>query len=273
LSYKKRILLNKDIINTYNNIKRLNLDTICIEGNCPNVGECFSKGKMTFLILGDICTRNCHYCSVKKGKMGRKLDYLEIEQIKEIVGLHNLSHIVITSVTRDDLEDGGSLYYAKLCRELKEFKEDLIIEILTPDFKYNMDAIRNIILSKADILSHNIELSKSVYDKFRPTGDYKSSLDLLKEYVKSGKKTKSAFIIGFGESMDDIKNTIYDIAKIGVNYLSIGQYLAPTNGHLLPKKYYTHKEFKEIEEWTKDNFNFDKLDISFYSRSSYMELS
>lgn len=271
MKYKKKILLNQNIKDTYNSLKKLNLNTICIEGNCPNIGECFSKGKMTFLILGDICTRNCLYCSVDKNQQGRELNYQEIENIKQIIIQNNLKTVVITSVTRDDLDDGGSEYYAFLCRELKQLKNDLIVEILTPDFGYKRRSIDTIINAEADILSHNIELTNSVYQKYRPAGDYNKSLKLLEDYAKSDKKSKSSFILGFGETMKDIQKTIQDVANTGVDYLSVGQYLAPSKTHIKPIKYYTHKEFQEITNWTNKNFNFEKIEISFYSRSSYLD--
>lgn len=271
VAIKKKIILNKQIKDTYENLVNNNINTICIEGNCPNIGECFSKGKVTFLILGNVCTRNCLYCNVNKNKNGVKLDYYEIENIKKVVTLNNLSHIIITSVTRDDLKDGGSLYYNKLCDELKCYNENLIVEILTPDFSYKESSIENILDSKADILSHNIELTESVYKKFRKDGSYNDSLKLLNDYANSNKESKSAFILGFGENKDDIKKTIEDIAYQGVDYLSIGQYLAPSSKHMKPLKYYTHKEFEDLSNWTLKNFEFKKIDISFYSRSSYLD--
>jgi len=268
---KKKIVLNKNLIQTYNKLQNLNLNTICVEGNCPNIGECFSKGKMTFLILGDICTRNCLYCSVKKQKNGKELDFTEIDNIIKIIKSNRLKSIVVTSVTRDDLEDGGSSYYIRLCNDIKNFKNDINIEILTPDFGYKKSSIDKIIASKADILSHNIELSKSIYKRFRPNGDYNKSLEILKNYSQSNKKSKSAFMIGLGENEYEIKQTIEDIAKTGVNYLSIGQYLAPSKNHLNPIKYYSHNEFEVLKKWVIKNFDFKKVDISFYSRSSYMD--
>jgi len=272
LHYKKKIVLNKNIITTYKKLNYLNLNTICVEGNCPNIGECFSKGKMTFLILGDICTRNCLYCSVQKHKSGKELDLMMIDNIIKIIELNNLKNIVVTSVTRDDLDDGGSSYYVKLCDKVKSFKKDIMIEILTPDFGYKNSSIEMIMLSKADILSHNIELAKSIYRKYRSNGNYNRSLDILKTYSKSNKKSKSAFMIGLGESEYDIKQTIEDIANTGVDYLSIGQYLSPSKKHLKPVKYYSHYEFKILKNWVIENFDFKKADISFYSRSSYMDV-
>jgi len=175
-SIKKTIVLNQKIKDTYSSLSKLNLNTICVEGNCPNIGECFSKGKMTFLILGDICTRNCLYCSVDKNKIGRDLNYREIENIKQIIKQNSLETVVVTCPARDDLEDGGSLHYSFLCKELKQFKKDLTVEILIPDFGYKQSSIDTIINSEADILSHNIELTNSVYKKYRPTGDYTKSL-------------------------------------------------------------------------------------------------
>ncbi|MFZ2889364.1 lipoyl synthase [Sulfuricurvum sp.] len=269
--YKKNIIFNQQIKETYTHLKELELNTICVEGNCPNIGECFSKGKMTFLILGDTCTRNCLYCNVNKSKRGKELNFGEIENIKKIISLHRLNSVVITSVTRDDLIDGGSHYYALLCKELKEFNNKVSIEILTPDFGYDEKSINTIITSHADILSHNIELTQSLYKKYRPVGNYTKSLDILKQYAQSGKKSKSAFIIGFGETDDDIKQTIYDIASTNIHYLSIGQYLAPSKNHLKPLKYYSHEYFQTLSEWVKENFNFEKIDVSFYSRSSYLD--
>jgi len=252
-------------------LEKYKLNTICIEGNCPNIGECFSKGKVTFLILGNKCTRNCLYCNVIKNIKGDDLNYDEIENIKAVIQLNNLSHVVITSVTRDDLDDGGSIYYKLLCDELRKFKTDLTIEILTPDFGYQASSIVNILDSKANILSHNIELTQSVYTKFRGDGSYKNSLKLLKDYSSSAKESKSAFILGFGETELDVKKTIEDIALQGVDYLSVGQYLAPSKNHMKPIKYYSHDEFEILSNWTKDNFDFKKIDISFYSRSSYLD--
>lgn len=270
---KKNIQYTPDFLKTYNAIKNLGLNTICIDANCPNISECFSKKKATFLILGTVCTRICSYCSVKKGEKGEIPDIEEINKILGYILDNSLNYVVITSVTRDDLSDGGSMFYKYLAEKIKTRNNNLILEFLTPDFGYKTESINNIISSKADIISHNIELTKTVYNKYRPSSSYESSIKLLSEYVKSGKKTKTALILGFGESWVDIIETIDDIYKIGINYLCIGQYLAPTRKHLQPIKLYSNEEFQSLNDYVSKNYDFEKLDISFFSRSSYMDLS
>jgi len=227
-------------------IKKSNLHTICHEAKCPNMAECFAHSTATFLILGDTCTRNCLYCNVNFGKPG-KLDEDEPKKITEAVKKLNLNYVVITSVTRDDLEDGGSGVFLKTINEIKKNNENIKIELLIPDL--NGNNLKKIINSKPDVLGHNIEVTESLFKKLRPLGDYSFSIRLLKNIKKisENQKTKSGLMIGLGETKEDIVKTMKDLRKAEVDFLTIGQYLQPRKDLAEVKKFYTPEEFKEFK--------------------------
>lgn len=225
------------------------LHTICVEARCPNIAGCFNCGTATFLALGDICTRNCRYCSVKKGSP-LPPDPEEPEKIASAVSRLGLKYAVITSVTRDDLEDGGSSFFSSICSLIREKSSDTGIELLVPDFKGVMKkSLHTIAASGPDVLNHNIEVVKSRFHELRPLGNYDESLDLLKYSANLGLTTKSGLMIGFGETMEDIRDTMMDLADNGCSIVTVGQYLKSGKENYDVKKYYHPDEFSKIEEY------------------------
>jgi len=230
-------------------IKEYNLNTVCLEAHCPNIGECLNKGSATFLILGNICTRNCKYCSVETGiPNGYDLD--EPIRVAQAIKKLNLKYVVITSVTRDDLDDGGARLFAETILEIRKISPKCKIEILPPDFKKSQDLSLKIIAgAKPDLFNHNIEVVHSLYSQLRPQGDYQSSLNLLqKARGRYGLTTKSGLMIGFGESMDDIKKTLVDVQNVGCEILTVGQYLKSSPNGFDVVKFYTPDEFNKIKK-------------------------
>ena len=230
-------------------LRSAKLHTICEEAKCPNIAECFGEGTAVFLILGNVCTRNCRYCSVSHGKPGI-LNPNEPEDIAESVKKLGLKYVVITSVTRDDLSDGGAHVFAETISKVKYFNPSCMIEVLIPDFKGNISALKSVVDSNPDVINHNIEVVKELFSDIRPEGDYKISLKVLSNIkkLKSNSKSKSGFMIGIGETSDQIINTMKDLRKSNVDFLTIGQYLQPTKKHASIKKYYTPNEFKEFNK-------------------------
>lgn len=229
-------------------LRNARLHTICEEAKCPNIAECFGSGTAVFLILGDICTRNCKYCNVRHGKpISLNLD--EPKDVAESVKELGLRYVVITSVTRDDLDDGGARVFYETVKEVKQLNPTCKIEILIPDFKGNIDSLKKVINSNPDVINHNIEVVQDLFPKIRPEGDYHTSLDLLMNIKKINKnvKTKSGFMIGIGENTDQIIKTMNDLRESNVDFLTIGQYLQPTKDHAEIKKYYTPDEFEELK--------------------------
>ncbi|HXK65477.1 MAG TPA: lipoyl synthase [Spirochaetota bacterium] len=223
------------------------LHTVCLEARCPNIGECFSKGHATFLIMGNICTRNCKYCAVTKGQP-QPLNIHEPQNIARAVANLNLEYVVITSVTRDDLEDGGAFHFVKTIEAIRTAIPDTKIEVLIPDFKFSQQRSLTMIMdAHPDVINHNIEVVKSYYHTLRPKGDYQASLTVLAIVTEHGFIAKSGLMIGFGETMDDIINTLEDVYSAGCRVLTVGQYCASHRGAYPVHKYYTPEEFKEIE--------------------------
>ena len=243
----------------YEKVKRLvstsRLHTICEEAKCPNLSECWSNGTATFLILGDTCTRYCGYCNVKTGKPG-KVDLEEPKKVADAVKKLDLKYVVITSVTRDDLEDGGASIYSNTVREIKK-ATNCSVELLIPDFKIrsgkilkegylNHDALKAVIDTKPDVLAHNIEAVRRVFQRVRPGGNYDVSLELLRKVKEINPKmhTKSSIILGFDEKKEEIIETMKDLRKNNVDFLTLGQYLQPSMRHVKIEKYYTPEEFE-----------------------------
>lgn len=257
---KVRLPAGENYSRLRNLIKAKRLNTICEEAKCPNLSECWSNGTATFLILGDVCTRRCSYCNVKTGKPG-KLDFEEPKKVAYAVKRLNLLYAVITSVTRDDLEDGGAFIFAETIREIKKEAPGCAVEPLIPDFKVkagkalgqgtlNAEALKTVIDAKPDVLAHNIEAVRSVFAKLRPGGNYDASLKLLKAVKDISKDlpTKSGIMLGFGETVDEIKQTMLELRENEVDFLTLGQYLQPSVKHVRIEKYYTPAEFKKLEE-------------------------
>jgi len=245
------------------------LHTICEEAKCPNIAECFGCGTAVFLILGDTCTRNCRYCNVKHGKP-LPLNIDEPRDVAESVKTLGLKYAVVTSVTRDDLVDGGANVFYETVKQIKKLNKDCKVEVLIPDFKGNIDALKKIVDSDVDVVNHNIEVVEDLFDDIRPDGDYKTSLVLLKNIKKinSNMKSKSGFMIGVGETEEQIVKTIRDLKEADVDFLTIGQYLQPTKEHVEIKKYYTPKEFDYFKNFAL-SIGFKHVESGPLVRSSY----
>jgi lipoyl synthase len=256
---------------SYNNIKQLvnnaGTNTVCVEAKCPNLGECWNRGTATFMILGDTCTRACKYCHVKTGWPNKKVDLEEPKKIAEIVKKLNLKYIVITSVDRDDLEDKGSSIFAETVKQIHSLT-NAKVEVLTPDFQNNN--LKRMINANPDVFGHNIEAVRRIFKDVRSKGNYNTSLNILKQAkeINPNQKTKSGLMIGFGESKEEIIETLKDLRKHDVDFLTIGQYLQPTSKHIKLEKYYTPQEFQELESIGK-HLGFKWIKAGPLVRSSY----
>ena len=250
-------------------LRNAKLHTICEEAKCPNIAECFGKNTAVFLILGDICTRNCKYCYVKHGKPSA-LNFNEPKDVAVSVKQLKLKYAVITSVTRDDLDDGGASVFHDTVKEIKKINKQCKIEVLIPDFKGNIDALRKIIDAKPDVINHNIEVVEDLFPEVRPEGNYLTSLNVLKNVKKYDNSmfSKSGFMIGLGENKNQIIKTMKDLIKGSVDFLTIGQYLQPSIENYEIKKYYTPREFNEFKEIAK-KLGFKHVESGPLVRSSY----
>ncbi len=233
---KTKKILDKNFVNT-----------ICLNSACPNIGECFERKTATFLILGNICTRRCKFCAVKKAKPD-PIDKNEPLNVAKAIKDLNLKYAVITSVDRDDLKDFGAFQFVKTVKKIKELSSDTKIELLTPDFQNKKELLELIISSKPYKLSHNIETVERLSKKIMPGCSYKRSLKVLEIYAKSSIITKSSIMVGLGESKKEILNTLKDLLNAGVSQLTIGQYLSPSKNHAKVIKYYKKEEFEELKE-------------------------
>ncbi len=250
-------------------LRNAKLHTICEEAKCPNIAECFNSGTAVFLILGDVCTRNCRYCYVKYGKPS-SLNLNEPMDVAESVKELGLKYVVITSVTRDDLEDGGANVFYKTVKEIKKLNKNCKIEVLIPDFKGKMESLKKIINAKPDVINHNIEVVQELFPEIRPQGNYETSLEILTNIkkIKKGVKTKSGFMVGLGETNEQILKTMNDLKKANVDFLTIGQYLQPSRDHVEIKRYYTPEEFEEFKK-TALSMGFRHVESGPLVRSSY----
>ena len=230
-------------------VKSNNLHTVCEEAGCPNISECWSKRHATFMIMGDTCTRACAFCNVKTG-LPNALDRKEPSRIAKATNDLNLKHVVITSVDRDDLEDGGAEHFAQTILEIKKSNPNTSIEILTPDFLRKGDVYKKIILAKPDVFNHNIETVPSNYTKVRPGSRYFQSINLLKEVKDYDDKifTKSGLMLGLGESEDELYQVMDDLRCAKVDFLTLGQYLQPTDRHYPIKKFIPPDDFEKYKK-------------------------
>lgn len=246
--YLKRPIIDTDKTRTVRKILKTKcLNTVCENARCPNKNECYTKNTATFLIMGGNCTRNCRYCNISCAKP-EPLDLEEPKHIAEAVKALGLKYAVITSVTRDDLPDGGAEHFANCIYEIRKICPDTKIEILTPDFKGDRNSLDLIIKAHPDVFNHNIEAVRDIFKTVRPQGDYNCSLGVLK-YVKENSDilTKSGLIIGLGETFEQIEQTLIDLKNVGCDIVTIGQYIQPSKQHLEVAKYYTPKEYDELK--------------------------
>jgi len=266
---KVKPLLGENYRKVKSLLSELGLHTVCQEANCPNIGNCFEEKTATFLILSRVCTRGCSFCDVERGTP-LPLDPLEPLHIAEAVKKLGLEYVVITSVTRDDLEDGGASYFAQVIRKIRESNPGCKVEVLVPDFKGNLESLEIVLKEKPEVLNHNLETVKRLYPVVREGADYKRSLILLeksKEY-DSSILTKSGIIIGMGEGWEEIIELMQDLKKVNCELLTIGQYLSPSDKHLKVKKYYSPEDFGELKR-VAEKIGFRKVESGPLVRSSY----
>ncbi|NOT21473.1 MAG: lipoyl synthase [Nitrospiraceae bacterium] len=237
----------QDYLDIKQTMDRLKLHTICEEARCPNRWECWNSRTATFLILGDICTRRCHYCSVETGKPGA-IDHEEPGRVATAIQALGLRHAVITSVNRDELDDGGAAIFADTIRQTRQLSPDCTIEVLIPDFEGNAAALATVCSEKPEILNHNIETVRRLFPAIRPQGKYQRSIELLGKAKQLGMKTKSGLILGMGETMNEAREVMRDLRSVGCDIMTIGQYLQPSREHLPVARFYDPSEFVLLKE-------------------------
>lgn len=252
-------------------LKKNKLYSVCEEASCPNLIECFGKRQLTFMILGNICTRNCPYCDVTHGRPKIKYDKKEASNLAKIIFKMKLKYVVITSVNRDDLHDGGANQFINCIKKIREKNTNIKIEILVPDFKNCTEKALNILSYELpDVFNHNVETVERLYDKVRPSGKYQKSLILLKKFKNLFPHilTKSGLMVGLGETKKELFNTIKDLKYNKVDILTIGQYLQPSKNHIPVYKYLSLNEFNQIKKEAK-KIGFKKVICGPFIRSSY----
>jgi len=266
---RSRIVDSQVFFQTKKVVNQNNLVTVCQEANCPNITECWSKKHATFMIMGDTCTRACAFCDVKTGKP-TGLDIFEPLKISNAVKDLDLKHVVITSVDRDDLEDGGSQHFYKVVKATREKNPKTSIEVLTPDFLRKGDSYKKVLEADLDVFNHNIETVPRLYTKVRPGARYFASLELLKNAKLFNKKvfTKSGIMVGLGETKDEVIQVMDDLRSAKVDFITIGQYLQPSTKHHPLDRYYRPEEFEEFETIAKKK-GFLLVSSSPLTRSSY----
>ena len=266
---RSKIVDSKIFFQTKQVVNQNNLVTVCQEANCPNITECWSKKHATFMIMGDTCTRACAFCDVKTGKP-TNLDIFEPVKISNAVKKLDLKHVVITSVDRDDLEDGGAHHFYKVVKTTREKNPNTSIEVLTPDFLRKGDAYKKVLEADLDVFNHNIETVPRLYTKVRPGARYFASLELLKNAKQCNKKvfTKSGIMVGLGENKEEIIQVMDDLRSAEVDFITIGQYLQPSVKHHPLHRYYHPNEFKELASIAKTK-GFLLVSSSPLTRSSY----
>jgi len=250
-------------------VKQLRLHTVCEEAHCPNVAECWAHKTATFMLLGDVCTRNCGYCAVAHGKPVA-VDVEEPGRVAEGVERLGLHHVVVTSVDRDDLPDGGAAHFAATARAIKQRVPDCAVEVLTPDFKGDLDALATVVDAPIDVFNHNTETVPRLYRRARPGGRYDRALMLLEaaKRRRASLLTKTGLMLGLGEEPDELIAVFRDLAAIGCDILTLGQYLQPSRRHLVVERYVTPAEFADLRRVALD-IGFRHVESGPLVRSSY----
>lgn len=243
------------------------LHTICQSGNCPNMGECWGEGTATFMILGNTCTRSCSFCAVATGRPS-ELDTDEPFRVAEAVKLMEVKHCVLTSVNRDELADKGADIWASTIREVKRLNPNTTIEVLIPDLKAQWNGLQKIVAEHPEVVSHNMETVKRLYRRVRPQAKYERSLEQIQRTKDAGMRTKSGFMVGLGETDEEVEEIMHDLVNHGLDVLTIGQYLQPTPLHLEVSEFITPEKFKKYETMGYD-IGFDYVESGPLVRSSY----
>jgi lipoic acid synthetase len=245
--FRIRLTTNDRLVKVRNLIRDNNLQTVCSSAACPNKTECWSAGTATFMILGNICTRSCRFCSVPKGSP-RELDLDEPDRVAHAVASLHLRYVVITSVTRDDLADGGSLLFAATIKAVRMRSPGCRVEVLIPDFRGSRLSLESVLDAVPEVLAHNIETVPALYPRVRPQADYQRSLAILSSAHADGAVIKTGLMLGLGESIDEIRAVLQDVRNAGCSILTLGQYLQPGKDHLPVEKYYHPDEFAVLRE-------------------------
>ncbi|HJN78847.1 MAG TPA: lipoyl synthase [Flavobacteriaceae bacterium] len=263
-----KLPIGKKYLNLRSTVEKHKLHTICVSGNCPNMGECWGEGTATFMILGNICTRSCGFCSVQTGRP-LEADESEPYKVAESINIMGVKHAVITSVDRDDLKDGGSIIWANTVNAIREVNPNTTLETLIPDFKGDKESINRIINVAPEVVSHNLETVRRLTREVRIQAKYDRSLEVL-EYLKSNgvNRTKSGIMLGLGETKDEVVETLNDLRSINVDIVTLGQYLQPTKNHLEVKEFISPEQFKEYEIIGK-SLGFRHVESGPLVRSSY----
>jgi lipoyl synthase len=249
-------------------LRKYHLHSVCESAHCPNIGDCFKKKTATFLILGNSCTRNCRFCNITHSDDIPLPDVHEPENLALAVRELNLSYVVITSVTRDDLEDGGANHFFKVVEKVKEYSPQTLVEVLTPDFKGDEELLDIIAKSQIDVYNHNVETIYRLYEKVRPQADYFRSLEVLIYMKRKGFITKSGIMLGVGETVEEVKELMRDLRDAGCDIMTIGQYFQPTKEHLEVERNYTEAEFRMFEEYG-SSIGFKEVYAGRFVRSSF----
>jgi len=247
-------------------LRNFDLHTVCEEARCPNISECFSNHTLTFMILGNICTRNCKFCNVKKGKP-KEVDLNEPEKIAKMAEILNLKYVVVTSPTRDDLPDFGANQFKKVIEKIKEI--NLFIEVLTPDFNGDEKAINLVLDAKPDVFNHNIETVPRLYEFIRPKANYIRSLKLIEKAKNKVEIVKSGIILGLGERKEEIIQSMKDLKNAGCDILTLGQYLQPSKRNIEVQRYILKEEFEELKKIGEEIIKFRIVISGPFVRSSY----
>jgi lipoic acid synthetase len=266
---KKRIPPFKDLQKVKSILNETDLHTVCEEARCPNLGECFSRGTSTFLILGRVCTRNCGFCAVEHG-IPAPTDETEPEKVAQAVQKMGLHYVVITSVTRDDLPDGGAYLFSEAIQAIRALDQKIKVEVLIPDFQGDLTALKAVLKECPDVLNHNIETISRLYATVRPQADYQRSIDLLRRSKENFPHilTKSGFMLGLGETQEEVLELLQDLREVGCNFLTIGQYLQPRPDRLQVVRYVPPEEFEEYKK-IGEGMGFRAVASGPFVRSSY----
>jgi len=267
---RKKRNLGEDVMLTRSRLKGSGLHTVCEAARCPNLGECFARGQATFMVLGERCTRNCRFCAVEHGEP-QPVDEAEGDLIADYAEARGLRYLVITSVTRDDLPDGGASHFARTVLRIKSRLPRLTLELLVPDFQGSMEALRRVAELPIAVLGHNLETTRSLYGAARRGADYERSLRLLERAKRAGNgvlRTKSGIMVGLGETARELDLLFGDLSAAGVDILTVGQYLRPSRNHLPVRRYYRPEEFEGIARRAR-NAGIGVVVAGPYVRSSY----
>lgn len=268
---KKRLTVNEAFFDTKKVLGEFSVNTVCESARCPNLNECFSAKFATFMILGNVCTRSCAFCSVRKARLPEPVDEGEPERIAACVKRLSLKYVIVTSVTRDDLADGGAGQFIKVVRSLRAVLPDAVIELLIPDLGGDSDAVASVALSGADIVGHNIETISRLYPAVRREADYTRTLGVLESLKEAnpGLRTKSAILLGLGESEEEAAGCIKDLRGAGCDILMIGQYLRPAPENHPVDRFVTPEEFERLKKCAME-MGFKHVSSGPFVRSSYL---